>query len=349
MSDVATAVNEDLLSWGVENGAFVHDGLDLFAQSERAERGIVARKPLKAGEVLLRIPGQLSLQSCCARMPDSEIADFWRRSSEPVSNAFRLTLTMMHELHVQKSRSRWWPYLNFLATSVQLDLPMSWSQNDLEGLKGTASWLSSTPAQASDIFERVVMPIMVANPDLWPKEIQTTGMFLQTLSWVMSRGFCGALSFEVGGAFLPELMAESKSTTGPFLLPLFDLINHSSWSEEHCVQLDVEAEDFVVRCSKDVAIGSELFKSYGEHSDAELLRTYGFVEMGRSNPNNVLVATQQELLEACRPSSIGNEAERLARVQNLLKPVYAIPASGVLPAELLTVVQVILIDRKSVV
>ncbi|CAL1159135.1 unnamed protein product [Cladocopium goreaui] len=94
-----------------------------------------------------------------------------------------------------------------------------------------------------------------------------------------------------------------------------------------------------------LAFGRGTFKSYGEHSDAELLRTYGFVEMGRSNPNNVLVATQQELLEACRPSSIGNEAERLARVQNLLKPVYAIPASGVLPAELLTVVQVILMSQ----
>eukprot|EP00438_Fugacium_kawagutii_P016188 Skav225040 [mRNA] locus=scaffold2061:285305:292010:+ [translate_table: standard] len=60
---------------------------------------------------------------------------------------------------------------------------------------------------------------------------------------------------------------------------LFDLINHSSFGEEHCVQLDFEAEDFVVRCSKDVAAGSELFKSYGEHSDAELLRTYGFVPL----------------------------------------------------------------------
>lgn len=38
---------------------------------------------------------------------------------------------------------------------------------------------------------------------------------------------------------------ESKKGQGkghPTLhLRLFDLINHSSWSEEHCVQLDVEA------------------------------------------------------------------------------------------------------------
>jgi hypothetical protein len=46
-------------------------------------------------------------------------------------------------------------------------------------------------------------------------ELTTDGM-------CRSRGFCGALSFEVGGAFLPELMAESKSTTGPFLLPLLE-------------------------------------------------------------------------------------------------------------------------------
>ncbi|CAJ1418654.1 unnamed protein product [Effrenium voratum] len=121
---------QELLSWGLENGAFVHEGIDLFAQSPRG-RGIVATADLKSGEVLLRIPGGLSIQSSPEQMPDSAVADFFRRS-DAMSNALRLSLTLLHELHVQGTASRWWPYLSFLST-VEVDLPMTWPQSEWEG------------------------------------------------------------------------------------------------------------------------------------------------------------------------------------------------------------------------
>ncbi|CAK9043340.1 unnamed protein product [Durusdinium trenchii] len=342
-----------LLSWGLENSAFVHDGIDLFARSDRAARGLRTRRPLQAKEVLLRIPGHMSVQSHLSLMPDSPLSEFWRRRcAAPVSNVLRLTLTLIHELHVQKSESRWWPYLSFLQSSVEVDLPIWWPESDLQGLKGTALWLSAKPREVSEVFEEVAKPVMAQEVSLWPPQVQQLPLFLQALSWVMSRGFCGALSFDLQGAVIPELSvwdaassgsscsSASPTITGPFLLPLFDLINHSSWPEERCVELEMEGEDFVVRASKEVAADSELFKSYGDHSDAELLRTYGFVEQGR-NPNNVLLATHQELLDACRAME-GQCTERLERLGT--EAVYAIPATGVLPAELLTVVQVLLMS-----
>ncbi|CAJ1384822.1 unnamed protein product [Effrenium voratum] len=325
---------QELLSWGLENGAFVHEGIDLFAQSPRG-RGIVATADLKSGEVLLRIPGGLSIQSSPEQMPDSAVADFFRRS-DAMSNALRLSLTLLHELHVQGTASRWWPYLSFLST-VEVDLPMTWPQSEWEGLRGTSLLLAGDFEPPAQVFREVAEPLMAQREDLWPEEVRKPELFLRALSLVMSRGLCGALSFALQGALAPELRNPGKAA-GPFLLPLFDLVNHSSCSEELSVQLDMEEGSFVARCSKDVAAGQELLKSYGPHSAAELLRTYGFVERG-SNAHNSLLVTHEELLDTCKEFV----APHLERLQDMaaVRPMYSIPSSGTLPAELLTVVQVL--------
>eukprot|EP00913_Durusdinium_trenchii_P025845 g24256.t1 len=123
------AMADALLSWGLENSAFVHDGIDLFARSDRAARGLRTRRPLQAKEVLLRIPGHMSVQSHLSLMPDSPLSEFWRRRcAAPVS---------------------------FLQSSVEVDLPIWWPESDLQGLKGTALWLSAKPREVSEVFEEV--------------------------------------------------------------------------------------------------------------------------------------------------------------------------------------------------
>ena len=100
-------------------------------------------------------------------MPDSALTAFWR-GAHGVSNVLRLTLTVMHELHVQKSASRWWPYLppgagavvwvelrSFLST-VEVKLPMSWPPEELEGLRGSALLLQRAAPLPSEIFDELV-------------------------------------------------------------------------------------------------------------------------------------------------------------------------------------------------
>lgn len=60
------------------------------------------------------------------------------------------------------------------------------------------------------------------------------------------------------------------------------------------------------------------------------------------NPNNVLLVTQQELLQACQ----GHDATRLPRLAPVLHAVYAIGSGGELPVELLTVLQVLLMEPR---
>ena len=59
------------------------------------------------------------------------------------------------------------------------------------------------------------------------------------------------------------------------------------------------------------------------------------------NPFNVLLVTQQELLQACE----GHDTTRLARLGPALQAVYAI-RGGELPRELLTVLQVLLMSKR---
>ncbi len=56
---------------------------------------------------------------------------------------------------------------------------------------------------------------------------------------------------------------------------------------------------------RDIAAGEEVCISYGELSDAELLRVYGFVEArsegtGATNPHNFVRIQTSSLIHACQ-------------------------------------------------
>lgn len=301
----------------------------------------------------MRIPGELSVQGRLENMPpDMPLVNFFRGLKQPISNLLRLTLTILHELYVQKSKSRWWPYLKMLEDTVDVDLPLRWSAEERAALRGTAVMLDGEE-DASAAFTNLVAPLIELSDDFWPSDMCNEAAFFRCLSWVMSRGVWGGLAFPVNGGFIPSLEAGIGGTEkGPFLLPVFDLVNHSSWSEEGSVDLRFENGAFIVRALRDLKAGEEILHSYGEHGGAELLRTYGFVEAGpRPNPNNRLLVTETEVMGACR-SAIGTGASLdtgrldLLRQRGLMKPVFVVSSSGDVPADLLTLVQVLLMDPK---
>jgi hypothetical protein len=51
---------------------------------------------------------------------------------------------------------------------------------------------------------------------------------------------------------------------------------------------------------RDIAAGEQILYCYGNLSDAELLRIYGFVESGVANPHNYVTVSTSLLLEACQ-------------------------------------------------
>lgn len=353
---------KELLLWAKDQGATVHPHLDLFAIGSFGARGIVTTAPIPAGETLLRIPGSLTIQPTLELQPDGPLRDFFRGLDRPLSNVVKVTLIVLHELRVKKTDSRWWPYLRFLDETVHPDVVAEWHADQRALLEGTVALLRLPPTNSDNVpppevfetlFQREVLPVMDAGGDLWPVDLRQPEFFLRCLSWVMSRAFWGSLSYACDGSCIPSLesgVGDGKAQ-GPFMFPLFDQVNHSSWKDKRSAHLVFNAGDFVITAERDLEIGEEVLHSYGDHSDPELLRTYGFVESDqRGNPHNSVLVVRSTVLEACGKvlGGVQPDSERIALLEarTLLQPVYKVARDGVLPASLLTVVQVLLMNTK---
>jgi len=182
----------------------------------------------------------------------------------------------------------------------------------------------------------------------------------------MSRGLQGRVSYELGShSFCPCLSASGPqgSAVGPFHLPLFDLLNHSSHEAQRCTTL-ARANDgdaFEMRAKRDLSVGEEALWSYGSHGAAELLRTYGFVESSR-NPYSTVMLTREEVAAAAVANSAslkkqpGDAKTAEARIQALEKAgrlpvVFTVRSDGdgnvtKVPEALLTAVQVLVMSKE---
>ena len=90
---------------------------------------------------------------------------------------------------------------------------------------------------------------------------------------------------DVGGA-----ATAAASTGGPFLLPVIDLLNHSTDPRIKCTTLmqgttttaaavSLNSPFFVMRAERDIRVGEEICHSYGDELTAcQSLQTFGFVE-----------------------------------------------------------------------
>ena len=150
-----------------------------------------------------------------------------------------------------------------------------------------------------------------------------------------------------------------------FLLPLFDLINHSTERKERCTTLarvdgdsskgDGEALDaFEMRAERHVEAHSEVLHSYGQHGAAQLLRTYGFVE---SSPHTRMMVEASQVVAAAstylaRNGGVSLEKDAaMARVEALRSagklPLGEVFEVGLTVAEdLMTMVQVLVMGDK---
>lgn len=180
-----------------------------------------------------------------------------------------------------------------------LDTPLLWDDSQLRHLGGTGV--------LEDVFAR--------------RE------FYKVLHTTMFRGSHGAPPLSMLAWALATILSRAVSGDGrPFtLVPLLDMVNHSSVHRNAVISFDGDAAaaDGVLRLSVDapVACGDQLFIAYGQHHNAKLLRQWGFAEAG--NPHDaapveldvesvVAVAMTQADQDAAPPGFLDAKAEALA-------------------------------------
>lgn len=325
-----------LLAWARNSGLESSPSLEI-RSGTKCGRGIFTTAPVKQGDLLLRLPFALVVR------PAARLIELCKRGE--CSTVMALALTVLHELRVASPRT---PYFEDLSAAAPPLVPLLWAEADLLHLAGTSllplgsgepqvaarAAAAEAKAAAHAAFEEDVQPLMAAvGEDYLPSSASTMPAFEEALACVVSRGLQGRLSYELGRAiFWPCLHANGPpgSDVGPFLLPIMDLLNHTSEAALVCTTLarmDKGGNAFQMHASRDIAAGEEVLISYGEHGTAELLRTYGFTESSR---HTTMIVTQEEVVAAFL--AMGSLVPRLScDLQTASKRMDALVKAGCLP------------------
>ncbi|CAM9607060.1 unnamed protein product, partial [Hapterophycus canaliculatus] len=94
----------------------------------------------------------------------------------------------------------------------------------------------------------------------------------------------------------------------PHMIPGADMFNHDP--NKQSVQIGTDGEDyFVMKTVQPVKAGEEVFSSFGQISNAQLLNSYGFVLPG--NPFDTVLISSQLVVDTCYATFVKLEGDKL--------------------------------------
>ena len=233
-------------------GAFVHNGLDMFAHRASGIRGVFAAEPIAKGVLLLRLPRDAVLAACeddCEWMPEDA------RHFSPI---IRTALSLLRERALGPCSS-WYAYLATLP--IEYDTVEHWALEELAALCGTSVYdeldglrdtkTGEVVGAARVLWKSSIAPLVLAAPQVWPGA--SLDQFLHAFSTVQTRGFYDTAP---GGG-------------GPYMLPAIDMLNHAC--QGNATSLVVERDEsgqgseslvFAMEAERDIAAGEELTHMY---------------------------------------------------------------------------------------
>ncbi|KAJ7451845.1 SET domain-containing protein [Mycena galericulata] len=303
MGDVAA-----VLDWFRSSGGFLDPSVGFTVFSD-CGRGAVALQDISEGHVLFKIPREIILSADTSDLPRRIGMDRWR-DGQMHTGWVGLILCMMWET-AQGSDSRWSKYLESLPATF--DTPMFWSDLELKELDGTSVVGKLGKADAERDFKDKLLPMVESRPDIFPAEklpiYYTLEIYHVMGSRILSRSFDvekddpeeepeedGApADTSLGSAMdVDEPQDEPKSDhdgasepdndsedeeepSGVAMVPLADMLNARYGSEN--AKLFYEKDDLRMVTTKLIKTGEQIWNTYGDLPNAELLRRYGHVDM----------------------------------------------------------------------
>lgn len=327
--------SDDFMAWlssqdGVEISPKI--GLHDFSASGSG-RGLIASTPIAADEVLFSIPRRLalswktsSLQSALA----TEITDDW-------SEWDRLTLALLYE-NSRGLNSPWKCYFDVLPHTF--NTPMFWSTEELRELEGSTLVSKIGREEADQSFHQLIEPIVSQHPASFDCRVCTLADFHRMGSIIM------AYSFDAPDFSIDDVPEDNKSVASlssdednekleKIMCPLADMLNADTVLNN--ARLIYERDALVMKSVKEIAKDEQIYNTYGDLPNADLLRRYGYIQ--RQNRHDVL-EIQADLVTSIFEMT---EEETLRRIDwlldnEILDDSFEVPISGKLPPELLATV-----------
>lgn len=273
--------------------SYISSNLDV-VNSENYGRGIYANTPIKAKQLLIRIPPSFLLNfttiirhitsHSSTKLADSIYANIY--VPEIIDDKFsaiyfKLTLPELLDLssfqilalyltfEFQRSSSFWEPFINTLPEISDFTLtPLIWKVLQVDDWEFLYKSLpKSTRGHADKVYERFITDYevvleLISLKTANPQDYLSQKLFLR--AWMCINSRC-----------LYMTMPQGKNAADNFTMaPYVDFLNHST--QDQC-QLKIDRTGFQVYSNNNYDTSDQLFLSYGPHSNEFLLCEYGFM------------------------------------------------------------------------
>ncbi|CAM1320699.1 SETD6 (predicted), partial [Pycnogonum litorale] len=260
---------EKLKSWLSNEKIKVDSKVSIVKDLCCAQYGMIAVEEIPADHKFLSIPRTSLL--CPENCGIGDLLEREKKTLKSESRWVPLLLAILYEY--LNPESRWRTYLDVCPDYSQLDHPMFWTDDDLKKeLRGTGV-IESVKQDLINIkkeFNEIVGPFIKNHQSVFPKEAHSIDLYKKLVGFVMGYSFTEPCQFKNEGK---ELVLPP-----PVMVPAADILNHVS---QNNAKLDFGKDALDMITIKPIKKGDEIFNTYGELTNGQLLHMYGFSE--RSN------------------------------------------------------------------
>ncbi|XP_076771811.1 N-lysine methyltransferase SETD6 isoform X1 [Arvicanthis niloticus] len=196
-----------------------------------------------------------------------------RDALQSLSGWVPLLLALLHEL--QAPASPWSPYFALWPELGRLEHPMFWPEEErLRLLKGTGvpEAVEKDLVNIRSEYYSIVLPFMEAHSDLFSPTVRSLELYHQLVALVMAYSFQEPLEED-----------EEEEPNSPLMVPAADILNHTA---SHNANLEYSADSLRMVATQPIREGHEIFNTYGQMANWQLIHMYGFAEPYPNNTND---------------------------------------------------------------
>ncbi|XP_077996066.1 N-lysine methyltransferase setd6-like [Glandiceps talaboti] len=279
---------QTFLQWCQENEFHVNEKVKVGRQDSCSEYGMIAVEDLDEGECLFEIQRHLLLYSDTCKVAD--ILKKGKSDLQSDSGWVPLLLALMYEY--TNPQSLWRPYLDLCPDFTVVDQPMFWTREEVLQELASTGIPEAVERDLKNItceYNTIVVPFMKKFPETWSLEVHTLELYKQMVAFIMAYSFT-------------ESSGEDSETAMPVMVPMADILNHVSANNAH---LNFDENTLTMVTTRPITKGEEVFNTYGQLPNWQLLHMYGFAEPHQQNLYDTVEINITTLLESAK--SLCNE------------------------------------------
>ncbi|XP_028400614.1 N-lysine methyltransferase SETD6-like [Dendronephthya gigantea] len=256
---------ENFLQWCGDVGLTLNSKVTVREEGSCHRFGMIALENIEEGESVFKIPRNVLLEPHTSAI-SGIVSEFAECLPEIHSRNkwLPLLITLLHEY--TNPTSKWRPYLDLVPSETVLNQPIFWTEQERKILTSIdlKDGVEEDERNIELGYKNFVLPFMEKNKKYFDPKVHTLDLYKRLAGFVMAYSFTDSDDVDAK----------------PAMVPMADILNHVSDNNAH---LEFGDEFLSMVTTQAIRKGCEVFNTYGNLDNCNLLRSYGFIE----DPPNV--------------------------------------------------------------